>query len=60
MQDDESLRKWKEQLLGSVDLTEIGGNLSCSVFLCFFYSCCGALNWNFVNFALNNDTLIIS
>jgi hypothetical protein len=25
VQDDESLRKWKEQLLGSVDLNTIGG-----------------------------------
>jgi hypothetical protein len=25
VKDDESLRKWKEQLLGSVDLTAVGG-----------------------------------
>lgn len=25
MQDDESLRRWKEQLLGSVDLNSVGG-----------------------------------
>lgn len=26
IQDDESLRRWKEQLLGSVDLNSVGGN----------------------------------
>jgi Rho GDP-dissociation inhibitor len=28
LQDDESLRRWKEQLLGSVDLNSVGGKLS--------------------------------
>lgn len=27
-QDDESLRKWKEQLLGNIDLTDVGGSHS--------------------------------
>ncbi|CAL1381939.1 unnamed protein product [Linum trigynum] len=31
--DDESLRKWKEQLLGSVDFENIGGNV-CVLELC--------------------------
>lgn len=35
MQDDESLRKWKEQLLGSVDLDEIGGTLYIFYFIEF-------------------------
>ena len=26
VQDDESLRRWKEQLLGSVDINSVGGN----------------------------------
>lgn len=35
VQDDESLRKWKEQLLGSVDLDSVGGLfLSLSLSLC--------------------------
>lgn len=34
-QDDESLRRWKEQLLGSVDLTDVGGILYFSHFFLF-------------------------
>ncbi|GLT94149.1 hypothetical protein SLE2022_119060 [Rubroshorea leprosula] len=33
--DDESLRKWKEQLLGCVDLEKIGGKLVCFSFIVF-------------------------
>jgi RHO protein GDP dissociation inhibitor len=28
LKDDESLRRWKEQLLGSVDLNSVGGKLT--------------------------------
>jgi hypothetical protein len=40
VQDDESLRKWKEQLLGSVDLNNIGGACMSSYFLFPYLKLC--------------------
>lgn len=37
-QDDESLRRWKEQLLGSVDIAGVGGLLNSPLFSFFFHS----------------------
>lgn len=33
LKDDESLRRWKEQLLGDVDLENVGGNILTFFFL---------------------------
>jgi hypothetical protein len=38
LKDDESLRKWKEQLLGSVDLSAVGGSLSLSLSTFWVYN----------------------
>lgn len=37
MQNDESLRKWKEQLLGSLDLNSVGGNQPFSSFILIIF-----------------------
>lgn len=37
-QDDESLRRWKEQLLGSVDIAGVGGLLNSPLFSFSFHS----------------------
>lgn len=37
VQDDESLRKWKEQLLGSLDLNSVGGNQPFSSFILIIF-----------------------
>ena len=37
-QDDESLRRWKEQLLGSVNLNDVGGENISSLFYVFLMS----------------------
>lgn len=45
-QDDESLRRWKEQLLGSVDINSVGGNF-------FFQNFQIRFVLNYITFSLN-------
>jgi hypothetical protein len=50
VQDDESLRKWKEQLLGSVDLNNIGGACMSSYFLFPYLKLCEFVGFQLLKF----------